>query len=248
MNVIEFSCPKEYLDISKDTYPTPIKTNLPEWYKKLEFDYVRNRTIKGCMPFLETLLSGYLLKLPVDIHIQHMKKEGRDYSNIEPSSKKFHDYCEEKKINLNFNDYHPVEQLKGCPFEKKNGLGFPYRKLINPWKIKTPPGYSCLFLNPMNNTPQDFFEIVPGIVHTDQFELEVNFPIILNKEKYGDMDLLLKKGLPYVQVIPYKRENWKMNITESNPDKTLNEAFKLSTVFSRFYKNLIFNKNKTKWL
>ena len=33
-NTIEFSAPKNYLDLKEDL-PTPVKTNLPSWYKKV---------------------------------------------------------------------------------------------------------------------------------------------------------------------------------------------------------------------
>lgn len=65
----------------------------------------------------------------------------------------------------------------------------------------------------MNNT-DDRFSIIPGIVNTDTYNLPINFPILLNGDKYPVQDTLLKKGTPYVQVIPYKRESWNMEIKE----------------------------------
>ena len=55
------------IDIEK---PVPIKLNIPEWYKKLTHS-IETRTVKGCIPFLETLTTGYLLKLDQDIYIKH---------------------------------------------------------------------------------------------------------------------------------------------------------------------------------
>jgi len=89
---------------------------------------------------------------------------------------------------------------------------------LNPWIIKTPPGYSCLFLPPLNNT-DDRFSIIPGIVDTDQFPREVNFPIIINGDKYKTLKTIIEKGTPYVQVIPFRRESWKMKIIGHNTDK-----------------------------
>ena len=60
-NSIIFTYPKEIKNALDDVLPIPIKFNLPDWYKKLE--HTREfPTIKGCMPFLDTLTSGYLLK------------------------------------------------------------------------------------------------------------------------------------------------------------------------------------------
>ena len=67
----------------------------------------------------------------------------------------------------------------------------------------------------MNNT-DDRFSIIPGIVDTDSFDSEINFPIIINGDKYESLDTVIKKGTPYVQIIPFKRDNWKMKISSSN--------------------------------
>jgi hypothetical protein len=64
---------------------------------------------------------------------------------------------------------------------------------------------------PLNNS-DDRFSIISGIVDTDTFEKEINFPIILNGDKYPVLETLIKKGTPYAQVIPFKRDSWKMVI------------------------------------
>ena len=67
--IIEFSAHEDYFALKED-YPTPIKLNIPEWYKKLEHS-ILSMTVKGCMPFLDTLTSGYLLKMPQDFNVRH---------------------------------------------------------------------------------------------------------------------------------------------------------------------------------
>ncbi len=84
-------------------------------------------------------------------------------------------------------------------------------KILNPWFIKTPPGYSCLFVPPLNNC-DDRFDIIPGIVDTDDWDLEINFPFVLNGDKYETLETVIKRGTPYVQVIPFKRDSWEMKI------------------------------------
>ena len=68
---IEFSAPEE-ITRNKHLHPTPIKFNLPDWFKKLEHK-TGHRTVKGCVPFLETLITGYLLKVPVEFILRHNK-------------------------------------------------------------------------------------------------------------------------------------------------------------------------------
>ena len=66
---IEFSAHEDYFALEED-YPIPAKLNIPEWYKKLEHS-VFNKTVKGCIPFLDALSAGYLLKMPQDFHVRH---------------------------------------------------------------------------------------------------------------------------------------------------------------------------------
>ena len=178
---IEFSAHEDYFALKED-YPVPIKLNIPEWYKKLEHS-VENRTVKGCMPFLDTLTSGYLLKMPQDFHVRHNIEQKNDKGETFQDSfqthalHEFRQFLNFKSINLNSGiDIHPLKQLKGSPLIEKN-KNLAFYKILNPWRIKTPKGYSCLFVPPLNNS-DDRFSIIAGIVDTDTFPLEINFPIV----------------------------------------------------------------------
>ena len=146
--VIEFIAPKDYV-IKKQDLPTPIKINVPDWYKKLTHAE-EHRTIKGCIPFLETLTFGYCLYVPVDLKIQHnvtvKDQEGNEKQDSLfgcPLGRSAYDHG----ININYNgpgqSTHGISQLEGSPFVNKN-KNLPFYKIYNPWIIKTPPGYSCL--------------------------------------------------------------------------------------------------------
>jgi hypothetical protein len=213
--VIEFSAHEDYFAQIED-YPTPIKLNIPEWYKKL--DHKANyRTVKGCVPFLDTLTSGYLLKMPQDFNVRHNVDNKNEKGETFKDSfqvfglREVSQFILGKSINLNSgHDIHPLKQVEGSPFIEKN-KNLPFYKILNPWKIKTPKGYSCLFVPPLNNA-DDRFSIIPGIVDTDNFPLEINFPIVINGDKYPVLETLIKKGTPYVQIIPFKRDSWKMSL------------------------------------
>tara|TARA_R110000822_G_scaffold80763_2_gene192314 strand:+ start:19 stop:741 length:723 start_codon:yes stop_codon:yes gene_type:complete len=215
MNIIQFIATKEYVDL-KEHYPKPIKYNIPEWFKKLNHSF-NNKTIKGCLPFLDTLTSGYVLEVPQDFEI-YFKKTGEANITFANTSNEVYD-----SFNLNKGtntDVHPYTQLgKSSPLVHKNKASSIF-KILNPWIIKTPPGYSCLFVPPLNNT-DDRFSIMPGIVDTDTFHNRVNFPFILNGDKYDTLKSLVKKGTNYVQVIPFKRESWKMKIETIDDKKQL---------------------------
>ena len=246
MNNIEFSCEENYFNQKQD-YPIPTKVNIPEWYKKLEHSR-HNKTVKGCIPFLETLTSGYLLKIPVDHVLEfnmHQDNDGkpivRFYTSLDGNNSFILN-----EANINRPTTHSPTQMEGSPHLKKNAnKDFP--KINNPWVIKTPPGYSCLFLPPLNNTTQDYFEIIPGIVHTDKYDNFINFPLVVNGEKYKSINMEIKKGLPYVQVIPFKREDWKMKIKPFKNFKKRTFWDYLDLSFIHNYKDRIWFKDKTKW-
>ena len=188
------------------------------------------------MPFLETLTTGYLLKIPKDLYIEHNKI---DDAGIRVSNIKTRKFNTDEEINLNNGQTpHGVDQIKGSPLLNKN-LNFDVHKIMNPWVIKTPPGYSCLFVSPLNNS-DDRFSIVSGIVDTDTYEGQINFPIIFNGDKYPVLNTTLTKGTPYAQIIPFKRDNWSMEIKENKHIKSFNLKFILNNVL--FYKEKIWSK------
>jgi hypothetical protein len=246
---IEFSAHEDYFKLKED-YPIPAKLNIPEWYKKLEHT-ILNKTVKGCMPFLDTLTSGYLLKMPQDFNVRHnVNNKNEKGEEFKDSFQTFglHDQSQllyDKYINLNSGlDIHSVKQVEGSPFINKN-KNLPFYKISNPWKIKTPKGYSCLFIPPLNNS-DDRFSIIPGIVDTDTFSNEINFPIIINGDKYPVLETTIKKGTPYVQIIPFKRDSWKMIFKPRLQKEIQNSKLFYGLSLLNIYKDRYWNKKSWK--
>jgi hypothetical protein len=242
---IEFSAHEDYFALQED-YPIPSKLNIPEWYKNLEHT-VLNKTVKGCMPFLDSLTAGYLLKMPQDLYLRHnVDSKNEKGEEFKDSFQTFglHDMSQLlgiKYINLNSGvDVHGVHQLSGSSYVEKN-KNLPFYKILNPWKIKTPKGYSCLFVPPLNNS-DDRFSIIPGIVDTDNFPNEINFPIIINGDKYPVLETIIKKGTPYVQIIPFKRDVWKMNFKTRKQKEIQNSRVFYGLEVLNIYKNKFWNK------
>ena len=173
-------------------HPQPASRFIPEEYKKLGRFTDNNfhaPTVKTCMPFLDSLTAGYII--PFD----------QDYV-VDPIETDFTVWPANKKPQDDFG-FHNKAQL---PESWKKFSGDNAGKFMNKWLIKTPPGYSCLFIKPMNRI-EERFDIIPGIVDTDKYINTINFPFILRKR---DKQFLIKKGEPMIQVIPFRREPWKM--------------------------------------
>lgn len=245
---IEFSIHKNLEDI-ENIKPQPAKNNIPDWYKSLPMFHTKfqDPTLKACVPFLDSLTAGYLLPMPQDmiINFNHLDENGEravSYQFANQASE------ETNALGLNLNthpEFHPKFQLgdEEHVYHKKN-KGFPYAKILNPWIIKTPPGYSCLFIPPMHRS-QDYFSILPGIVDTDTFDMKINFPFVLHGHKHEEFKVLIKQGTPYVQIIPFKRNNWTMSFkTHTNEHKK--NLFKYNLNLIHKYRNKYWNKKSWK--
>ena len=246
--IIEFQYSEDASEIVKDVLPEPINKTVPDWYKKLKHS-LELKTVKGCIPFLDTLTSGYVLKMPQDFFINH-NYYNEELKTFDSSFKYsyggiFGDYIQKNLINFNddLRQTHSPEQLGNeCPFHKKN-KNLPYYKILNPFIIKTPPGYSCLFVPPLNNT-DDRFSIIPGIVDTDSFPGEINFPIIINGDKYPNLVTTIERGTCYVQIIPFKRNNWEMKISKYSREDKKQRWLTMSKFLINNYRKLFWKRKK----
>jgi hypothetical protein len=205
--------------------PMPASKVIPDWYKKLE-SYIggvkkpdgkglTSGTIKRCMPVFDAITAGYIISTPCDIFVS--KKD-----NIT--------WYEWSSVNIEF---HPIEQAPDHPARNSDS---PYPKIINPWAIKTPKGYSCHFLPPAHRSLP--IRILEGVVDTDSYAAPVNFPFVLTDPNFKG---LIPEGTPIVQVVPFKRDNWTMEI-ESNYKEIVGVQRSLSMGFFDRYKKLFWTK------
>ena len=203
--------------------PQPASKFIPDWYKNMESyigkekkpngDGKTNATIKRCMPVFDAIAAGYIIVSPADVYVSI--KDGQQI--FEWSA-------------FNLISFHPIEQ---APEHPQKGQ-YAYPKWNNPWAIKTPKGYSTMFVQPMHRN--SVFEILPGIVDTDEYYAPVNFPFIV---KNPEFEGLIPKGTPIAQVIPFKREYWSMQFGgEKEIKEQVKLTNKLSTIFFDKYKNM----------
>ena len=208
-------------------HPQPASKFIPDEYKKMaRFDKLdmTQHTIKTCMPFLDSLITGYIIPFDQDYVVDPIEE---DFS-VTPASRSQEDF-----------GFHGKAQL---PKEWHKTTGENAGKFHNKWLIKTPPGYSCLFIHPMNRM-EERWKIIEGVVDTDTYVNLINFPFILKKR---DKQFLIKQGEPMVQVVPFKRESWKVwsgFYMEKLHGKTLKM---LSSKWVDRYKNMFWNKKSFK--
>ena len=243
-NKILFSTDVFFKEV-EDIEPIPAVRDIPEWYKKLSAHVVGKLNIKGCQPVQDALTSGYLLRLPQDMEIAYNffnKDIGKKVISVNFAMENSHFYHNLLQANPQAHDTAQVGGENSFLAQKNSSHGkASIPKIINPFKILTPPGYSCLFLPPLLRE-YDHFHIIPGVVDTDTYHQTVNFPFTFNKDKYPSYKKIFKRGTPYVQVIPFKRNNWKMEIEYKEDFRNAN--FNWGTKIIHRYKQLFWNKKK----
>jgi hypothetical protein len=215
--------------------PEPSKNHVPEWYKKtkeftkentgpsLEFDksLLLNTTIKKCLPVFDAITSGYIAVSDVDIYVDIDSNKEQVF--IWPSGPGV--------------DSHLFLQAEKHPeANKKNN--FPRWQI--PWSVSTPNGYSCLFIPPMHR--DNVFEILPGVVDTDQYPMQLTFPFIMKDKKFKG---IIPQGTPIAQIIPFKRDSWKMEFGNEKMRNTFNKKEQsLSSLFLDRYKRLFWKEKQ----
>lgn len=189
---IEFYCRPEDRDVIAE--PRPAKSDLPTWFRKLpaiDKDHLTSQssglTVKRCMPFLDALALGWVIPLAATVRLDirdggRTVEAGWEFDRVMVSN-------------------HGAHQAVGHPHDPR-----PPCKFHNHWTIRTAPGWSCLFLPPLNR-PNPVFEVVAGVVDTDRYASLIHFPFYATG---SDGVHILEKGTPVVQVIPFRRSDVEM--------------------------------------
>jgi hypothetical protein len=191
---IQFLCqPEDYGVLAE---PVPAKLALPEWFRRIPavdrsvLSATNNGlTVKRCMPFFDAMTLGYILPIGATVRLQ-ISEQGRKVD----AGWEF-----DRVMVSNHGSY----QINGHPLADR-----PPMKFHNYWMIKTPPGWSCLFLAPLNR-PNLPVEILAGVVDTDTYASLINFPFIATG---SDGVHVVEKGTPLVQVIPFKRSEAELEL------------------------------------
>jgi hypothetical protein len=199
MNEIKFWSHQEYNNV--DTQPVSSKKAIPKWFLKaskywkgldggpIVVNYETNEmspSFKKCPALVDAFTSGYIFLTPCDVEI--FEKDGEQNIRAEEGFEKF---CNKPEIPPK-DFYVPKHYTEGS-----------YHWFPN-WGFILPKGYSALVVHPMNHYDLPFLTI-NGIMDSDVYDLPGYQPFFVRKDFTG----IIPKGTPYMQVIPFKRENWK---------------------------------------
>jgi hypothetical protein len=210
-------------------HPKPSAQYFPKWYKeKSIFDGKKIKDvlqtgsfgIKSCMPFLDSMINGYIQETWCDIFIDNDKDTGEVkyfYSSMPQILDVRH------SVNVEVDERH-----------------YPYEFVWKmPWSIKMPKGYSVLFTHPLNHTELPF-STLSGIIDFDVFTSGEmgNLPFFIKNNFSG----LIPAGTPMYQMIPIKRESWTSSICKFDEKKLRKYKYIKDKNFYGVYKKIFRQK------
>lgn len=191
--VIEFTIDPQYRDVLLE--PVAAYKHIAGWWKSIPPKLPRNgsaprdqfgdvaMTAKSCIPLLDGMGLGYSMVLASDVHVR--TDEAKNMTVRSGPTFAGASYHEHAQLGKEYATY-PMPAIK----------------FHNPWRIQTRPGYSTLFIPPLNHTAEERFQCLGAVVDTDTYDKHINFPGLWFAKNY---DGVVKAGTPLVTAIPFKR-------------------------------------------
>lgn len=178
--------------------PEPSIKNIPEWFINAD-RYAKDNnhntyigpdggkipTWKACPAIYDILGTGYMLKTPCDI--EFVETEKGLLANIQ------------NVVHYNFIQYRqPMPGFESPPGYRSNHFAW-----YADWAPLVPDGYSVLYSQPFNRFDLPFLN-TSGIVDNDKVSIPGTMPFFIREGWSG----LLPAGTPFMQLLPFKRDDW----------------------------------------
>jgi hypothetical protein len=176
------------------------------------------KTGKLCIPYLDSLTSGYIIELWQDIEVVNNNGVLQVFWPTSPAV---------------LTERSPAATATFPIPEGHDSTHFIWQI---PVAVKTPPGYSCVVTHPINRFDLPFTTMT-AIVDTDINPLGKGaIPFFIKKDFEG----IIPKGTPLLQIIPFKRDSW----TAKND----NNLYKVSEKVSMLSRSVAYGfYKKTGW-
>ena len=222
-----------------ETDPGPIVKTIPEWYRQAPRYYKdpagnnykdqegnNIHSWKSCPVVYDGMGTGYAFKTPCDLTFT---RDSRGIPHVQIMDDRFPNFVQERP------------PMPG--FQVPWGYDQHHFAWYGEWAVKLPTGYSALYIQPMNRYELPF-QTTSGIIDSDNVNLFGTVPFFIAKDFEG----ILPKGTPFLQIIPFKREDWKseyeypdhMKIYEDN----MANIEKYRTPSGGVYLNQVWNRRK----
>jgi hypothetical protein len=176
--------------------PVPSATALPSWYRAMPKFPKKNDPhfvgVKSCVPFLDSMTSGYFVTTPCDIVVTQTP-DG-------PYLK--------WKIDWDPVQFREPDSLMGLPIP--SGYSREVFAWFFPYVMKANKNVSFLITHPMNRYDLPFLT-TSGVVDMNGVLNSGHLPFFIKEGFEG----VIEKGTPFAQVLPFVRKNWQMKESAS---------------------------------
>jgi hypothetical protein len=210
---------------------TPARNHVPDWYKKIPLwknneifstETGFNKTMKHCIPFLDSFTIGYMITLPWDIYVNN--EYGVPY------------------ITWNVGVTNPPKVRKDLSNEKIVPAG--HYPLEFTWdccvSYSVPSNYNILFTHPINRYDLPFTTLSGVIDGNFTMYPHANVPFFIKEGFEG----IIPQGTPIAQIIPFRQENWFSKKTEGLVEEGLQNNQKSSSLIFGWYKKTFWTQKK----
>jgi hypothetical protein len=238
-NTIRFVSNEDWVTLDDQSVPGPIIQTIPEWYRKADRfakkidgsfwkgpDKGKIPTWKACPAIFDIMGTGYTLKTPCDIEFVH---NNNNTLSITIADEKYKNFC--------------VPRGSMPQFKHPEGYYESHFAWFGLWAIEVPSGYSILYSQPFNRFELPFLT-TSGIIDNDKVHLPGSMPFFIRKGFSG----VIPAGTPFMQMIPFKREDWKSEIIIEDErkinKKNRENSFKYRKPDGGIYKNEVWEPRR----
>lgn len=213
--------------------PQSSKQYIPDWFKSMPVKikkidgFGNDFTAKKCMPFIDSLTSGYIQELACDVYIECNTEEENPIisytwsGDFRPLSTRRED-TNSSNLMPHFPGYYKTE--------------FHWNTF---WEPKTPSGYSTFYFHPANRFDLPFITH-NGIIDTDGWPITGPIPFVIKKGFSG----LISAGTPIYQMLFIKRDSWNSKQGKYNELYNKKLSYSVRRFMSEGYKKQIWSKKE----
>jgi hypothetical protein len=212
--------PENDQDLKVIEIPKPSKNFIPDWWTKQDYFTndipFENLSVKACIPFLDSFLTGYMMYTSQDIAVKIENEQPFMSWQVNPN----------QAVTRSFSHNIPVP----------TGHNKTHFAWLMHFGVELPKGYSLLITHPLNRFDLPF-TVVSGIVD-DSVPWSGKFSFWLKDGFEG----IIPKGTPIAQIIPFKRDSWKSERAEYLTENAKTKAHEAKTIAYGYYKKFIHKK------
>jgi hypothetical protein len=200
--IIQFIGDVDGIEDDELCIPRSAKSAIPQWWYDTPIESNGTPTIKKCPSFPDYFSQGYIIPMWDDITVHF----NNNNTAITAHTDKYEQQFDRWQV-------HPNEQFLNHYSPKIGDRSIEATmKMVIPWNIITPKGYSTMILPLFYNFNEDW-TIMPGILDTD-IGHQVNTPFLLHS---NGKPVNFAKGMPLFVAVPFKRLKPKFKLIKKDP-------------------------------